>query len=89
VSRKALADFDIPEQVPLLYDSTNLARSASDALTSLPKPGRHQMREGRQGPIRQGNNVGYLDGSARFRADGTLIDSGGKPNQWPRSHSLH
>lgn len=26
---------------PLLYDSTNLAKSAHDALTSLPKPGRH------------------------------------------------
>lgn len=73
VAGKQQADFDAPEKAPLLYDSTNLLRSASDALTSLPKPGRHQMREGREGPMRQGNNVGYLDGSARFLVDGAPI----------------
>lgn len=73
VAGKQQADFDAPEKTPLLYDSTNPTRSASDALTSLPKPGRHQMREGREGPMRQGNNVGYLDGSARFLVDGVPI----------------
>jgi prepilin-type processing-associated H-X9-DG protein len=37
------------------YDSTNLIRSASDAESSLPNPGRHAGR----------NNVSYADGHAR------------------------
>jgi prepilin-type processing-associated H-X9-DG protein len=39
----------------LIYDSTNLARDASDLVTSLPDPPRHQGR----------NNIGYADGHAR------------------------
>ena len=37
---------------PLLYDSTNTAKNAHDAVTSLPRPGRHGGR----------NNILYLDG---------------------------
>jgi prepilin-type processing-associated H-X9-DG protein len=39
---------------PLVYDSNNLSRNASDPFTSLPIPNRH----------RRGNNVGYTDGHA-------------------------
>jgi hypothetical protein len=41
---------------PLVYDSVNLARNASDLFTSLPKPGRH----------RGGNFVVFADDHAKF-----------------------
>jgi len=41
----------------LIYDSTNLARNAHDAVTTLPNPPRHAG----------GNYIGYADGSARFK----------------------
>lgn len=44
-----------PERVPLVYESTNPVKNASDPVTSLPRPGRHAGR----------NNVGYADGHAR------------------------
>jgi prepilin-type processing-associated H-X9-DG protein len=47
-----LADLPNAAHTPLLYDSTNLSKSAHDALKSLPKPGRHTGR----------NNILYLDG---------------------------
>jgi prepilin-type processing-associated H-X9-DG protein len=43
------------DKIPLVYDSVNLARNASDLVNSLPMPGRHK-----------GNNViGYADGHVR------------------------
>lgn len=45
-----------PEAVPLVFESLNLARNASDPFISLPKPGRHEGR----------NNVGYADGHAKI-----------------------
>lgn len=47
-----------PERVALLYDSSNLARNASDPLLSLPDPPRTHEK-------RKGNNIGYLDGHVR------------------------
>lgn len=44
-----------PDQHPLVYDSINLARNASDPFNSLPNPGRHEGR----------NSIGYLDGHAK------------------------
>lgn len=49
---KKLKDLPDSAKTPLLYDSTNLAKSAHDAVSSLPKPGRHSGR----------NNILYLDG---------------------------
>ena len=46
--------------VPLIYDSVNPIRNASDLRTSLPLPGRHGRKE--EGG---GNNVGYADGHAK------------------------
>lgn len=46
--------------IPLLYDSMNLARNASDPFNSLPSPPRVH-REGRPGA----NHVAYVDGHAR------------------------
>jgi len=51
---------DKDPNVPLLYDSMNLARNASDPFISLPSPPRVH-REGKKGV----NNVGYVDGHAR------------------------
>lgn len=44
-----------PEKVPMVYDSSNPIRNASDLVTSLPVPGRHNG----------GNNVAYADSHAR------------------------
>ncbi len=48
---------DLPKafETPLLYDSSNLAKSAADAVMTLPKPGRHNGA----------NNVLYLDGTIK------------------------
>lgn len=43
--------------MPATYDSTNLARNATDAVASLPKPGRHSGC----------NVVGYADGHVASR----------------------
>ena len=49
---KPLNTYPDAAKMPLLYDSTNLSKNAQDAVTSLPKPGRHSGR----------NNILYLDG---------------------------
>jgi len=43
------------DKEPMIYDSTNLGRNASDRMASLPVPGRHSGR----------NGMAYLDGHAR------------------------
>lgn len=48
-----------PETVPLVYDSVNPIRNASDLFTSLPAGGRHP----KENPSR--NNVAYADGHAK------------------------
>jgi prepilin-type processing-associated H-X9-DG protein len=45
------------ETKPLIYDSVNLARNASDLVNSLPAEGRHQGY----------NNIAYLDGHAKWK----------------------
>lgn len=49
---KALPDMPDAAKTPLVFDSANLAKNAHDALTSLPRPGRHGGR----------NNILYCDG---------------------------
>ncbi len=49
---KPLKSLPNAANTPLLYDSTNTNKNAHDAVTSLPKPGRHGGR----------NNILYLDG---------------------------
>jgi len=58
-----------PDQIPLLYDSTNTARNAIDLFASLPRPGRHITRARKDTPSRRGNYVGYAGGNARIRLD--------------------
>jgi hypothetical protein len=60
-----------PEKTPLVYDSTNLTRSAFDPVTSLPVPGRHRTRARQGSPSRTGNFIGYADGSGRIKLDST------------------
>jgi len=43
------------ETTPLVYDSVDLAKNASDLATSMPQPGRHQGC----------NNVAFVDGHAK------------------------
>ncbi|HZT44333.1 MAG TPA: hypothetical protein VFA07_19360 [Chthonomonadaceae bacterium] len=42
---KPLKDLPNAAKTPLLYDSSNLAKNAHDAMTSLPKPGRHEGKD--------------------------------------------
>ena len=44
-----------PNTTPLIYDSVNQARNASDLVTSLPEPGRHDGWD----------NMVYIDGHAK------------------------
>ena len=53
--KEKLKDLPKASETPLLYDSTNLAKSAADAVTTLPKPGRHNGA----------NNILYLDGTVK------------------------
>jgi type II secretory pathway pseudopilin PulG len=53
-----------PATTPVLYDSRNLARNASDPMTSLPNPPRHL-----------GNVIGYADGHVRAAAPQRLPSS--------------
>jgi prepilin-type processing-associated H-X9-DG protein len=54
---KKLSEMPNAAHTPLLYDSSNLAKSAHDAFASLPVPGRHGGR----------NNVLYCDGHVEAR----------------------
>lgn len=58
-----------PDMAAMLFDSTNLSRSAADALQTLPKPGRHNTKAAKGHPAKPGNFIAYLDGSARIRLD--------------------
>lgn len=49
---KPLKDLPNAAKTPLLYDSSNLAKNAHDAVTSLPNPGRHEGK----------NYILYCDG---------------------------
>ncbi len=55
LDRMPLAKFPSPETMPMVYDSVNLARNASDLYTSLPPLGRHTST----------NSVGFGDGHAK------------------------
>ena len=52
--------FDAPGSVPMVYDSVNPIRNASDLCASLPLPGRHGRKEGGGS-----NTVGFVDGHAK------------------------
>lgn len=49
-----------PEAVPMVYDSTNLSRNATDPARSLPSPPRHGT----------GNNVAFVDGHVKTTMPG-------------------
>jgi prepilin-type processing-associated H-X9-DG protein len=58
-----------PGKMAAVFDSANVGRDASNELKSLPRPGRHRGRESRGQQIKPGNNIGYADGSVKFRFD--------------------
>jgi hypothetical protein len=55
LSRQKVSRLTMPSQIPLLYDSSNLAWNAHDPVTSLPNPPRH---------IRL-NNIAFADGQVK------------------------
>lgn len=55
LSDKKQTAFLHPDRQPMVFDSINLGRNASDPFVSLPNPGRHKGR----------NSVGYLDGHVK------------------------
>jgi len=61
---KPFSKIAAPAVAQLVYDSSNLARNASDAVTSLPNPARHHGRRFRPG-ARTFNIMGYVDGHAK------------------------
>lgn len=75
LSQKFRSDISDPDHAPIVYDSGNLARSAHDALTSLPRPGRHYVRSQKRGPLKQGNFMGYAAGFAKFVPDNAKPDA--------------
>ncbi len=56
LSRQKVSLLATPGQIPLLYDSSNLAWNAHDPVTSLPNPPRHMRRV---------NNIAFADGHVR------------------------
>ncbi len=52
-------------EVPLIFDSTLLARNAVGPLSTLPDPGRHQDAIDDPDRVRWKNNVAFANGSAR------------------------
>ncbi len=69
VEGAALSKIPDPDSMPMVYDSTNMARSAADALSTLPRPGRHITRPRGGSPSRRGDFVGYAAGNARILLD--------------------
>ena len=55
LDKKEMSSFADPKTTLMTYDSTNLAKNASDAESSMPSPGRHRGR----------NMASYLDGHAK------------------------
>jgi prepilin-type processing-associated H-X9-DG protein len=55
---KDIAHMKDAATTPMIYDSINYARNASDPVNSLPNPGRHEGK----------NVVGYVDGHAAGQA---------------------
>lgn len=60
LSDKKLGSFNDPVTTPAYYDSSNLAKNASDLVTSRPSPPRH--RDGTK------NVTAYIDGHSRAEA---------------------
>ena len=68
LSRKKMKQVTTPATTRLLYDSSNLKQNATDPVTSLANPPRHNG----------GNNIGYVDGHAKWtRFGGTTPRPGG------------
>lgn len=59
---KVVADFQDPNRLPLIFDSTLNERNAASGLETLPTPGRHYRDE-------PANAIGFLDGHAALVPD--------------------
>jgi prepilin-type processing-associated H-X9-DG protein len=63
LSKKPQSKIASPQTTIMTYDSSNLAKNASDAVTSLPNPPRHSGK--------RINQIGYADGHAKSKQAGT------------------
>ncbi len=68
---KDRAQIDRPDETPIVYDSTDMARNAADPVSSLPRPGRHRTKSRKASPSMPGNMIGFVSGNARIVLDKT------------------
>ncbi len=61
LARRPMSRVPAPDETLMVYDSEYLLRNATDAVTSLPQPGRHD----------RGNIVSYVDGHVKRWPDTT------------------
>jgi prepilin-type processing-associated H-X9-DG protein len=59
IEGKEVKELSDMERTPLIFESSNLSRNASDPVLTLPNPGRHGGK----------NCIGYADGHAKVRPD--------------------
>jgi hypothetical protein len=86
---KPLAKISAPATAGIVYDSTNLARNATDAVKSLPSPGRHLARARRFRSVHV-DVMGYADGHVKPVTDKgqtAQLSSGGSRNSSAGSNS--
>lgn len=62
LTRIKVTKLDEPGAIPMIYDSVNPLRNASDLCASLPLPGRHGKNDGGEAGR---NMVGFADGHAK------------------------
>jgi hypothetical protein len=78
---KSAAKINSPGRMPLVYDSSNLVKNASDAVSSLPNPARHRQRGIRGLKGQHVNTVSYADGHVKAQTtDGKAFIIPGTPN---------
>lgn len=61
---------EVPDRVPMLFDSATLAPGVAAGIETLPKPPRHLFGRGRGLAPGRGNWVAHVDGSARIVPEG-------------------
>jgi len=84
---KPLSKIAAPSSAGIVFDSTNVARNASDAMKSLPSPGRHQARLRRFRTVRV-DVMSYADGHVKAvdeQGRSARVPGGGTPGSAPGS----
>ena len=75
LSGKSSQKINAPALTQMVYDSTNLTKNASDAVTSLPSPARHRPRGVRGFRGQRVNTMGFADGHVKAQTtDGKAVN---------------